>query len=251
MEIVTACTLDCPDSCSLLVETFADGTIRVKGNSNHPVTAGFTCAKIRRFTQRLRSKHRITSPLLRQGKNWKSIGWEEALQLCAEKIQQYRSEPESILHLRGEGDKGVLSQASKLFFAELGASQTTGSLCDVAGITACVADFGSLETNDVLDLTNAATIINWGKDLARSSNHLAALVRKACRKGARVLTISPGGDGNLSYSDRMIIIRPGTDRFLAMAVVQLLLKRGKIPREIIERTRNRNRFQKLVTAKPV
>lgn len=251
MEIVTACTLDCPDSCSLLVETFADGTIRVKGNSNHPVTAGFTCAKIRRFTQRLRSKHRITSPLLRQGKNWKSIGWEEALQLCAEKMQQYRSEPESILHLRGEGDKGVLSQASKLFFAELGASQTTGSLCDVAGIAACVADFGSLETNDVLDLTNAATIINWGKDLGRSSNHLAALVRKARRKGARVLTISPGGDGNLSYSDRMIIIRPGTDRFLAMAVVQLLLKRGKIPREIIGRTRNWTRFQKLVTAKPV
>jgi anaerobic selenocysteine-containing dehydrogenase len=251
MEIVTACTLDCPDSCSLLVETFADGTIRVKGNPNHPVTAGFTCAKIRRFTQRLRSKHRITSPLLRQGKNWKSIGWEEALQLCAEKIQQYRSEPESILHLQGEGDKGVLSKASKLFFAELGASQTTGSLCDVAGIAACVADFGSLETNDVLDLANAATIINWGKDLGRSSNHLAALVRKARRKGARVLTISPGGDGNLSYSDRMIIIRPGTDRFLAMAVVQLLLKRGKIPREIIGRTRNWTRFQKLVTAKPV
>jgi len=45
---------------------------------------------------------------------WKSIGWEEALRLCAEKIQGYRSEPECILHNYGEGDKGVLSQAGSL-----------------------------------------------------------------------------------------------------------------------------------------
>ena len=148
MEILTACTLDCPDACSLLVKILAHGAIRIRGNPNHPVTKGFTCAKIRRFGQRLSSKHRITRPLLRQGQDWKPIDWEEALQLCAEKIQEHRSEPESILHLRGEGDKGVLSQASKLFFAELGASTTAGSLCDVAGIAACIADFGSLETND-------------------------------------------------------------------------------------------------------
>ena len=251
MEILTACTLDCPDACSLLVKILADGNIRIKGNPSHPVTRGFTCGKINRFGKRLRSKHRITSPLLRQGKNWKSIGWEEALKLCAQKIQENRSKPESILHLRGEGDKGVLSRASKLFFAELGASETVGSLCDVAGIAACVADFGSLDANDVVDLSNASAIVNWGKDLARSSNHLAALVRKARQRGARVMTISPGGDGNLSYADRMIIVRPGTDRFLAMAVVQLLLERGKIDKEIMERTRNWTQFQQLVTSRPV
>ncbi|MDH3964667.1 MAG: molybdopterin-dependent oxidoreductase, partial [Deltaproteobacteria bacterium] len=251
MEIVTACTLDCPDACSLLVKVLAEGTIRVKGNPDHPITAGFTCRKIRRFGQRLTSGHRIITPLLRQGRDWKSIGWDEALELCAEKIQQNRFEPESILHVRGEGDKGVLSQASKLFFAELGSSQMAGCLCDIAGIAACVADFGSLETNDVLDLANASAIVNWGKDLSRSSNHVAALVRKARQGGARVLTISPGGDGNLSFSDRIIRIRPGTDRFLAIAVIQLLLKRDKIDKHILERTKNWKRFQQLVTMKPL
>jgi len=120
----------------------------------------------------------------------------------------------------------------------------------MAGIAACIADFGSLETNDILDIPNASAIVNWGKDLARSSNHLAALVRKARQRGARVLSISPGGDGNLDYSDKMIIVRPGTDRFLAMAVVQLLLQRGKIPKEIIKRARNWTRFQQLVTSRP-
>ncbi|PNV84990.1 MAG: molybdopterin oxidoreductase [Desulfobacteraceae bacterium] len=251
MEIVTACTLDCPDACSLLVKVLAEGTIRVKGNPDHPITAGFTCRKIRRFGQRLTSGHRIITPLLRQGRDWKSIGWDEALELCAEKIQQNRFEPESILHVRGEGDKGVLSQASKLFFAELGSSQMAGCLCDIAGIAACIAAFGSLETNDVLDLANASAIVNWGKDLSRSSNHVAALVRKARGGGAKVLTISPGGDGNLSFSDRIIRIRPGTDRFLAIAVIQLLLQRGKIDKHILERTKNWERFQQLVTMWPL
>jgi anaerobic selenocysteine-containing dehydrogenase len=251
MEIVTACTLDCPDACSLLVKVLANGTIRVKGNANHPITAGFTCRKIRRFSQRLTSGHRITTPLLRQAPDWKSIGWDEALDLCAKKIQQNRFEPESILHVRGEGDKGVLSQASKLFFAELGSSQMAGCLCDIAGIAACIADFGSLETNDVLDLANASAIVNWGKDLSRSSNHVAALVRKARQWGAKVLTISPGGDGNLSFSDKIIRIRPGTDRFLALAVIQLMLQRGKIDKHILERAKNWERFQQLVTKWPL
>jgi anaerobic selenocysteine-containing dehydrogenase len=120
MEIVTACTLDCSDTCSLLITLRADGSIHIKGNPQHPFTAGFTCGKIRRHPQRLSSAHRITTPLLRKGQEWESIEWREALQLCAQKIQEYRSEPETILHIRGDGDKGVLSQASTLFFARRG-----------------------------------------------------------------------------------------------------------------------------------
>ena len=247
MNVVTACTLDCPDACSLLVSTLPDGTVRVQGNPNHPITAGFTCAKIRRFSQRLRSTQRITTPLLRQAKKWKSIAWEEALQLCAESIQKYRGAPESILHIPGEGDKGVLSQVNNLFFKSLGASEVDGSLCEMAGIAACIADFGSLETNDILDLANARWIVNWGKDLSRSSTHVAALVRKARQKGARLLTISPGGDGNRSFSDEMIPIRPGTDRFLAAAVIYLLLHSGKINSEILQRSHDWLPFRELIT----
>ncbi|MBW1842042.1 MAG: molybdopterin-dependent oxidoreductase, partial [Deltaproteobacteria bacterium] len=228
MEIITACTLDCPDCCSLLVRVEDSGDIRIKGNPKHPVTAGFTCAKIKRLKHRLRSSHRITTPLLKEGRNWKPIDWETALQRCAEEIQQCRGEPERILHIRGDGDKGVLSWINDLFFARLGSSQVAGCLCDATGITACITDFGSLETNDVLDLARARWIVNWGKDLSRSSIHVAALVRKARREGAEVITISPGGDGNRDFSDRMIRIRPGTDRFLAAAVIKRLLKDGNI-----------------------
>ena len=251
MDIVTGCTLDCSDTCSLLITLRGDGSIRIKGNPKHPFTAGFTCGKIRRHPQRLSSAHRITTPLLRKGKEWESIEWPDALRLCAQKIQEYRSEPESILHIRGDGDKGVLSQASNLFFASLGSSQVAGSLCDMAGIAACIADFGSLDTNDLLDIANASAVVNWGKDLGRSSNHVAAIVGKVRKSGGKVLTISPGGDGNRMFSDKMIRIRPGTDRFLAAAVIHLLIQRGQIDDEVLERTRDWPQFRELITGRSV
>jgi anaerobic selenocysteine-containing dehydrogenase len=251
MDIVTGCTLDCSDTCSLLITPRADGSIRIKGNPKHPFTAGFTCAKIRRHPQRLSSAHRITTPLLRKDQDWKSIEWPEALRLCAQKIQEYRSEPETILHIRGDGDKGVLSQASNLFFASLGSSQVAGSLCDMAGIAACIADFGSLDTNDPLDIANASAVVNWGKDLGRSSNHVAAIVGKVRKSGGKVLTISPGGDGNRMFSDKVVRIRPGTDRFLAAAVIHLLIQRGQIDDDVLERTRDWPQFRELITGRSV
>ena len=53
-----------------------------------------------------------------------------------------------------------------------------GSLCDAAGYIAGVEDFGTRENNDIDDLSNAAAIVNWGKDFPRSSMHTAAVVRQ-------------------------------------------------------------------------
>ncbi len=246
MKTLTACTLDCPDACSLMVETDNTGVIRILGNPDHPITSGFTCAKIKRFGKRLRSPNRITRPLLKKKGQWKEIGWEEALDMCAEKIQGYRSDPASILHILGGADKGILRMLTDMFFARLGASRVAGCLCDDAGIAACIADFGSLDHNDIRDLINARWIVNWGKDPSRSSIHVAALMLKARQRGAQVLTISPGGDDNIEYSDVMVQIRPGTDRFLAAALIQLLEERGRLQQEIFDKTCNWDAFRELI-----
>jgi len=239
---ITACTLDCPDACSLLVTRD-----QIRGNPDHPFTAGLICKKGRDFLKRLRSPHRVTSPMLRSGEKWHAISWQEALDLCAQKIQQHRQhQPASILLIHGEGAKGVLKQASKLFFALLGSSQAKGSLCDAAGYLAFVADFGSRDNNDITDILNARTIVNWGKDLSRSSMHTAALVRKARRAGTTVISISPGGDGNGPFSDAFIRIRPGTDRFLAASVIRLLMERDLVRSDILAHTHGWETFQETI-----
>jgi anaerobic selenocysteine-containing dehydrogenase len=245
-RVTTACTLDCPDGCSLVLSRDATGNVRVEGNPAHPFTEGFTCRKIKKFLKRLQSPDRITHPMLRSGSDWKRISWDRALDLCAQRVQACRSEPASLLHFHGEGAKGVLKQAGKAFFAQIGASGTRGSLCDAAGYVAYLKDFGSRIQNDIRDIVNARTIVNWAKDLSRSSVHTAVLAQKARRNGARLITVSPGGDGNGPFSDEFIRIRPGTDRFLAAAVVRLMMERGRVSEKILDHVHGWERLRALL-----
>jgi anaerobic selenocysteine-containing dehydrogenase len=248
---ITACTMDCPDACSLVLEQQDAGRISLRGNPDSPFTSGFTCPKIKGHIRRLQHPTRICHPLLRVNQSWQRISWEKALDLCARKIQDLRAEPKSILHIKSEGAKGVMKAATALFFSILGSSRTKGSLCDAAGFMAYIHDFGSRKNNDLSDLTNAAGIVNWGKDFARSSIHTAAVIRRARKQGTRMLTISPGGDGNDAFCDERIRIRPGTDRFLAAAVIRRLWDEGLIAPDILPHTKNPEKFLALISGHPL
>lgn len=246
MKFITACNLECPDVCSLWVEKQDGDSLKIRGNAEHPFTRGFTCVKVHRYQNRLRSAERITEPLLKTNGRFRSVSWDQALDICAEQIQKCRREPSSILHIPGDGAKGVLQLVPNYFFAKLGSSEIKGSLCDNAGIEACIEDFGSLETNDITDIVNAKAIVNWGKDLVRTSVHLTALVSQARKNGTKVITVSPGADSNERFSDRILRIRPGTDRFLAAAVLRLFLERNGIEQCVIDRTGNWKVFTELL-----
>lgn len=227
MKRISACTLDCPDTCSFVVEESLKG-LSIRGNPEHPFTRGFICSKGASLPKRLSHPDRITRPLVLHRGEHHPISWDEALDMCAEKINALSRTPERMLHVRGYGYRGVLADASKLVFGTLGTATTHGSLCDSTGITALETDFGALRQNDALQLAEAQTVVNWGKDLSRSSVHTAVLIRTAKKNGAHVVSISPGGDGNQDYSDRVISIRPGTDRYLALAILRLLHDSGRL-----------------------
>jgi len=232
MEIISACPYDCPDACSLIVTIAADGGIDTRGNPDHPFTAGKICAKGASWLRRLQSKDRITTPLIKRGSHFTALSLDDALDLCAAKMQACHRQPASALHLRSHGYRGILANASTYFFAAFGASATYGSLCDDTGIAACIKDFGSLEMNDPQELLNAAAIVNWGKDLSRCSLHTALLVKQARGRGIPVLTISPGSDDVSGRSDHHICIRPGTDRFLAAAAVKVAMAKRHPAKQI-------------------
>ena len=232
MEQISSCTLDCQDTCSIVAEKNRQGRVVLKGNPDHPFTQGFICAKGRRALERITSPLRITTPLIRTGGKrdgvFQPASWDSALDLVAKKIKALCSEPAAMLHVRYYGFRGVFSEGSNYLFDRLGATSTRGALCDNAGCAAFLADFGALEMNAPQELLNAGHIVNWGKDFSRSSLHLGAMVNRARKRGTCVTTISPGGDGNAPYTDHAICIRPGTDRFLAGAVVKRLDEQGMI-----------------------
>ncbi len=235
MSIVSACAMDCGDCCSLIVDP---ETKKIKGNPRHPFTKGFCCRKGSRYFERLDAHDRIVTPLIREDGQFREADWNEALTLIADKLNPLLPTPEKILHARGHGYRGVIGDASKVFFKKLGTSALYGSVCDNTGIEASLRDFGDLQHNDPEDILNASRVINWGRDLARCSIHQLQLLHKARKNGTEVLTISPGGDDTAEFSDVNVIIRPGTDRFLAAAVLKLYLEAGDLNPWVLNRCAN-------------
>ena len=45
MEALTGCTMDRPDACSLIVTVKGGRAVKLRGNPEHPFTAGFTRKK--------------------------------------------------------------------------------------------------------------------------------------------------------------------------------------------------------------
>lgn len=243
MKTISACTLDCPDCCSLIIDSEKRA---VRGNPDHPFTRGFCCAKGKRTLERLDSDERIVEPLIKENGRFRIADWNEALNLVAGRIQALQATPEAMLHIHGYGSRGVLAKASTRFFEALGASTHHGALCDDTGIEACLRDFGALDMNDPNQILEAGRIVNWGRDLSRSSVHVQELVGRARKAGTPVLSISPGGDGNRDLSDEIVMIRPGTDRFLAAAVIRRLLEMGRIRESVLRRTYAPDAFLDLI-----
>ncbi len=246
MARISACTYDCPDACSFVVDHDAGGRLRVRGNPDHPFTRGRVCPKGASWPERLARSDRIVRPRLQTGGKLRDISWDAALSLVAGKIEALRATPEAMLLVHGHGYRGALATGSKRFFGQLGAATVRGSLCDEAGIEASLADFGTLAHNDPRDLGSASRIVLWGKDPASSSIHLAALIRQARDAGALVLAIGPGGDASTHLSDGRIRIRPGTDRFLAAWLCRRLLLDGRVPDRLAARAADLPAFTRLL-----
>jgi len=235
MTNITACSMDCGDCCSLVVDPEKRS---VKGNPKHPFTKGFCCSKGARYFNRIDADDRIITPLVKEGGTFREATWDEAMTLIANKVDALRATPEKILHIRGYGYRGILANASKAFFGKLGTSTIHGQLCDATGCEASIRDFGSLNHNDPEDILNAERVVNWGRDMTRCSVHQLHLIHKARKNGTEVLTISPGGDGTPEFSDVNVTIRPGTDRYLAAAVLKLYLEAGDLNPWVLNRCAN-------------
>ena len=66
------CPHDCPDTCALLT-TVVDGVAtEVKGDPDHPTTAGVLCTKVARYTERTYHADRLLYPQKRVGKKGKA-----------------------------------------------------------------------------------------------------------------------------------------------------------------------------------
>lgn len=238
----SVCPLDCPDTCSLILDVQAGKVVALRGDPEHPITQGFACVKMARYPERQNHPDRLLEPQLRVGPKGSGqfvpISWEEALDRIADRVKSnvQRYGAASVLPYHYAGTMGLIQRDHPLaFFRALGASELDQTICASTGSAGWEASYGPGKLSmPVESLPDSRLIVLWGINVLRSNSHLLPWLKKARHQGARIVHIDPYHNETSRFADQHISINVGTDAALALAIGGYILHFGLEDREYLQ-----------------
>jgi anaerobic selenocysteine-containing dehydrogenase len=241
--VLGTCHHDCPDSCGWVVTVEGDTAVRLRGNRDHPYSRGELCPKVNRFLDRVYSPARLLRPLLRRGPkgegDFEPVSWDEALGAVADRlgevVRTYGGE--AVLPWWDAGTQGLLQMSSldRRFFAKLGASRRTGSLCGGVASAGTASTNGSARAADPTDVRFARLVLLWGTNTRLTNRHLWPFVEEARANGATVVVIDPMRTITAESADWFVQPLPGTDVALMLAVMHVLVRDDLVDHDYVDR----------------
>jgi anaerobic selenocysteine-containing dehydrogenase len=239
----TMCPMNChPTLCGMLV-TVADGRLEgVRGDPDNPDSRGFLCVRGQASREIIDNPRRLLHPLVRARRGedaWRRASWDEALDLVSARMREAGREAVGLWSGHGlfANNYGTRVGSHLLRrFANLWGCQWWHPAMICWGLGGFGLGLtGTLEANTKEDMgAHARLIVLWGANLASQPNtgpHLVA----ARRRGAHVVTIDVRETEAAAQSDEVILIRPGTDAALALAMMSVMVAEGLHAREFLER----------------
>ena len=159
----TACPLDCPDSCSLAVTVSKGRVVEIDGSTLNTPTAGYICAKVRKFGDRVYGEARLQYPAVRTGPKgqgrFRRVDWDEAIELIATRMLEVREHwgGEAILPFSYGGSNGLLTQDTldAVLFRRFGTSRLARTVCAAPTGVAAQALYGKMPSVTYEDYPDA------------------------------------------------------------------------------------------------
>ncbi len=238
---ITACPLDCPDTCTLRV-TVEDGRLvgvdAAPTGTGNPLTDGWICAKVRHHARRVHGPERVLTPLLRTGAKgsgeFAEISWEEALDRTAAAIGsaiQHHGPASVVPFLYNSSAGAAADRLTVRLFRELGTSEVAHTICAATAGIAWHQTFPNMLSADPLDLAHSDLVVVWGANPSTSNTHLTPLLTAARARGAAVVVIDPRRTPTAARADLHLAVRPGTDAVLGLALATELDRLGAVDRD--------------------
>ncbi|MGG7161529.1 molybdopterin-dependent oxidoreductase [Clostridium baratii] len=231
------CTLDCFDCCKFNVYVKDNSIVKIEGDKNHPYTKGFICKKGLAHLDRLNHKDRIYNPMIKKDNKWIEISFDEALNIMAEKLKEYKEKfgSKSIMYYEQYGNGSILKSIGNIFLNMYGgASVSKGGPCWSAGIAAQKENFGDVRSHSLDDMLNSKNIFVWGKNPAFTTIHTMQMIRKAKANGSKIIVIDPIYTKTAEISDLYIRVKPGGDLALALAIGKTIIEKNLYDKEYID-----------------
>jgi anaerobic selenocysteine-containing dehydrogenase len=239
----TMCPMNChPTLCGMLVDVEDGRLLGVRGDPDNPDSRGFLCIRGQASREIIDNPARLLHPRIRvrRGRDdWRRGTWDEALDLIVARMRA--AGPAAVGAWSGHGlfaNNYGTRVASHLLrrFTNLYGAQWWSPTMICWGLGAFGLGLtGILETNTKEDMgAHAQLIVLWGANLASQPNtarHLAA----ARRRGAYVVTLDVRETEGAAQSDEVVLVRPGTDAALALAMLHVIVAEQLWDRDFVAR----------------
>ena len=208
----------------------------VRGNRDHPFTAGVLCTKVKDYEIRVYAEDRVLTPLKRTGPKgageFVPITWDEALHTIAGRFKEIIAEfgAEAILPCNYLGNQGLLSglYCGSPFFNRLGASIAMRTFCNSGASKAYQMVLGMSGGIDPESFADAEVIVLWACNVKSTMLHHWPIIKKAKAAGATVVVVDPLRNMTGDDADIHLRVRPGSDVALALGVANLLFERNLV-----------------------
>jgi anaerobic selenocysteine-containing dehydrogenase len=224
----TMCPMNChPTFCGMQVEV-EDGQLKtLSGDKDNPDSQGFLCVRGRSTSEIFGNPKRLLYPQIRDDRgtdSWRRVSWNEALDFMAMRMRA--AGPEAVGLWAGHGGFTAGSTMTVQLmqrFANMYGCQNWHPAMICWGLGGFgVGLTGALKVSTKEDMAaNSNMIVLWGANISSQPNTARHIV-SARRRGAKVITIDVRRTEAAAQSDEVLLIRPGSDAALALAVMHVI-----------------------------
>ncbi len=217
----TVCTL-CPGHCGISVRKINGRPVKIEGRKGYPINDGGVCLHGLSSLQYLYDPARIKQPLIKKGKTWEKISWEDAITLVSGKLAELREKgnPERLACIT-DTDKGTVSGLFERFLKVFGSNNfyTMASMDKTWEKT--IEKMHHSKASVGFDLKNSDFILSFGCGFIEgwgSPVHNFQINSLFKDKKAQFVQIEPRLSHTAAKADMWIPVKPGTDADLALGM---------------------------------
>jgi anaerobic selenocysteine-containing dehydrogenase len=230
----------CPAGCGIIAHVEGARVVKITPDPDDLFSAGYICRKGLAGTELLYNPDRLKHPMIRTEKNgaWKRATWDEALDFAAERLDRVKREtgPEAIAVYRGQagGGLGAIRDYIARFMNLLGSPNRAGPgyICRAPRALAARVTYG-VQTEPSWENTDCAVI--WAMSATHSKGCNGKHIADNKRRGSTLIVVDPVKTELAEIADLWIRPRYGTDCWLALAALNVVIEEGLYDADFVAR----------------
>jgi anaerobic selenocysteine-containing dehydrogenase len=237
LEKKGVCNL-CEAICGLVFTLDDDRITSVKGDPDDPLSRGHICPKAVALQDVHEDPDRLRRPVRRIGDRWQEVSWDEALDLVATNLARAVNEHGRDALAIYLGNPNVHSLGSMTHGTAMVKSFRTRNKYSATSVDQLPAQllaflmYGHQLLLPVPDIDRTDLFLVLGANPMASNGSLMtvpdfpARLRELKRRGGRMVVVDPRRTETAKAAHEHHFVRPGTDAFVLLAMLQVLFAEG-------------------------